>query len=66
MDKVKLLIIIEGGVVQEIRSTVPCDHPMIELLDMDDIEAGDEWRTLSKRESIDTLASTLYPHEVEF
>ena len=56
--KVKVLVIVEGGVVQEVRAD---NHIAVEILDWDNIESGDKWHRMSNRTNIALRVCKMFP-----
>lgn len=61
---VKILVIVEGGVLQYIRCSETNPNVVVSVLDWDDVKAGGTWLNLSEENAIDKEVETIFPYVI--
>ena len=60
--QIRVLVVVEGGVVREVRANSA--DVSVEILDWDNIKAGDKWHRMVSRNNIAIRAASLFPHSI--
>jgi hypothetical protein len=64
MEQIRILAIVRGGVLQEVRANVPATIVNVKYLDWDNVEAGNKWQRMSNERNIERRVREWFPHSI--